>query len=144
MIKLGKNTGWHSGATFIFVACLGACSVTSRFDLVESANKELQQRVRLKRYSEIYDSSTPAFRESTTRAQLSKLLDTINRKLGNCDAGVPGVKTAGWTSGGSVATVNYTLHCANGELYESISWQVVDGKPLLTNLSVSSSLLSID
>jgi hypothetical protein len=143
MTSLVRSSTWYSIGLLVAACCLIECSLTPRFELAESANAEFQSRVRLKRYAEIYAASAPAFRKTTTLAELAKLLDVINRKLGTCEVGPPGIRTAKWGSQGSEVTVNYTLHCASGQLYESICWQVVDGKLLLTNFAVSSALLSV-
>jgi hypothetical protein len=124
--------------------CLSNCGLSDRFESAESANVEFQQRVRLKQYSKIYDAAAPAFRKTTTLAGLAKILDVINRKLGTCEIWAPGLKNAQWGSRGSEVTANYTSNCSNGQLFESITWEVIDGKLLLTNFAVSSSLLTVE
>lgn len=139
-VLMGK---WFIAAALGFVTLLLGCSIFPRVDLAESANAEFQERLRLKHYSEIYAASAPAFRRTASLGQFASRLETISEKLSGCAPGTPGIKSAEWGSGGSVVTVNYMLHCANGELYEALSWKVDGGKYLLTSFAVSNAPFAV-
>jgi hypothetical protein len=93
------------------------------------------------RVSQVYINADQRFRMSMTYESAVEQLESIRKKLGNCQySDRPAWSVAASTRGVYVATI-YSGYCANGYAIETLKWHIEDGVARLAGFRVSSQAL---
>ncbi len=92
----------------------------------------------------ILEGATQGFRDKTSREMLQGMLARIRRKLGACPVSQPNGNFVNMTPGGTYVTTSFTMQCAKGQLGETFSWRIQDGKAILSSYNAGSPLLVTD
>jgi len=116
--------------------------VPTSLDAAKNATTTFHDQIDQGRYDAIYDETTTAtFKSAQTREHARALMKSMNRRLGACTASRLIGENFQMAPQGTFVNLTYVRNCANGDLNEQLTWQIVGGKALLAAFNASSPAL---
>lgn len=116
---------------------LAGCSAGAEKTAAEAAVTQFHQLLDQGRYSDIYAATAPDFRQATSEAQFTDLLQRVHA-LGNVRAANQSGWEVNYTGSGHMVTLHYTTQYAAAQAREDFIYRVAGGAAALVNYSVSS------
>lgn len=116
---------------------LAGCSAGAEKTAAEAAVTQFHQMLDGARYGDIYAATSPDFRQATSEAQFTDLLQRVHA-LG----AVRGASETGWqvnyNTSGHMVTLHYTTQFASGQAREDFIYRVNGSTANLVNYTVNS------
>ena len=108
----------------------------------QTAADTFHQQFNDEKYGDIYDNASAAFKQATTRDDLTQLLQAVHRKLGAFSkASVTNTNVFTSTSSGTTVTLTYTSEYADGRATETFKYAIGTGDAFLIAYNISSPTL---
>ncbi len=123
-------------AVMLFVA--SSCGFAEGKDVAEKAMDQFHQQFNGEQYSEIYAGADAQFKQSTTEAALTQLLQAVRRKIGTFkQARQTNFNIVSGTNGTSVTMV-YASEFTQGNATEQFRYAIVGSKGVLVGYNINS------
>ena len=127
------------------LACtLGACSIVADTTASEQAVDKFHRMLDAGQFDAIYDQSSKALKNATTREDFDKLLAAVHRKLGNVRSATRGGISTFASLQGTRITLGYKTIYENGQADETFAFSLDGDKPILSGYRINSNALIVN
>lgn len=123
---------------------LAGCSIGKDVPVAEAEAKRFHAMLDAGQFAEIYRAGTPEFHALKSQEDMMALLDAVHRKLGKFQSAA----TSGWNDNfdnrNHYIVLNQQAKYARGEAAETFTYQIRDGRALLTEYQVASKAAALN
>lgn len=120
---------------------VGGCAAGVDKGAAEQAVAELHRMVGEGRYADLYRATAPDFRQATSEAQYTALLERVHALGSVRNTTQTGWRVSNGTEGGLV-TLNYSTQFVNARAREDFTFRVAGGAAALLSHAISPDLTS--
>jgi len=118
-----------------------SCSLTKGKGIAEAAVAQFHLQYNAGQFSEIYSHADDQFKQATTEADFTALLEALHRKLGTVKQSSQTSWGVNATPMGTMATLNFDVDFSEGKGTEQFVFHISANKAMLVGYHVNSPLL---
>jgi hypothetical protein len=125
--------------SFLVSSCGNA---TKSLELAQQNVEQFHAQLNTEQYGAVYAATDDKFRQTTSEADMVKLLEAVHRKLGFVQQAKLRNKGIAWFAGqGATVTLIYDTKFAEGTGAEKFVWHINDGSATLYGYNINSNEL---
>ena len=128
-------------AILLTALLLPACSATQDINAAQEAIAYFHEMMSAGQFEQIYAQSDDSLKKATTTEDLTRLLSTINRKLGAVKTSVGNGWNISLNPSGTSVTLRYKTQFEHGAGAETFFYRLPGGKALLAGYNINSNEL---
>jgi len=128
---------------FLTIVCV-ACGMSENKESAALATGEFRVKFEQEKYDQIWASTSPEFRKSTSQAEFTKLLQKIHEKLGSTVDVNSGSYNVNYGPAGTIVTLGYQTKFQKGDAAETFVWRIGDGQAQLVGYNINSKELILN
>jgi Protein of unknown function (DUF4019) len=127
-----------AATAILLTGLLGACSASQDVNMAQEATAHFHEMMSEGQFEQIYAQSDDSFKRVTTTEDLTRLLSTVDRKLGAVKTSGSNGWSVGYTPSGTSVTLRYTTQFENGTGAETFVYRFADGRARLAGYHINS------